>query len=439
MVVNPTTPLYHDTCPTCKQSPRASSPLSKEYMDAVINASEKVVKDSHSNSFNADLFSVTARELTNAVQKEYKNLVVDWNTPDTQMLHRLTRDVWQFSAAKNYQQMRDLTLLLKDDQGNVREYSDFKEKALIVVDRYNDTWFRTEYDLAIASSQNAARWVDFQKEKEDVPFLVYQTVGDSSVRAEHRVLDGIIKHIDDIFWNTHYPPLGYGCRCEAIQTMDENPTPESLTPQVSIPKMFQTNLAKEGLIFPKGSAYYVDIPRHILMDSLKYIPAENAYVVESFKGKKILTHINHGVHEVAKNIEIAKNLLQNYPKIDKIELLPDLNIKELELKKRFYPKRWQEKLGAKNPDALIQIAGKDHIVEFKYIVGNGGTLTKHLNEASQKSEYAVISLSPENQLEDWWIKKRMDSWFLSHPNNDFKGVLILDHTGKEIYKKSDLL
>jgi hypothetical protein len=44
---------------------------------------------------------------------------VDFSTPDAAMLTRLTRDVWHFSAAKNYQNLRDLTLALKDENGKL--------------------------------------------------------------------------------------------------------------------------------------------------------------------------------------------------------------------------------------------------------------------------------------------------------------------------------
>lgn len=355
------------------------------------------------------------------------------------MLQRLTQDVWQFSSAKNYQELRDLTLLLKDENGELRSFADFKTEASKVTERYNENWMQTEYNTAVASSQSAARWVEFQNDKDVIPNLEYQTVGDNEVRAEHQVLDGTIKHIDDIFWKTHYPPNGWGCRCEAVQTLEDETDDGWKEIKVSIPKMFRTNLADSSLIFPKGHPYYVDIPEHVLVKTLKQIPIEDAFRVDEYKQKPLLTHVNHHAHELHNNNIITRKLIDKYKSIDKVELLPDISDKEMNLKKRFYPKRWHEHLGAKNPDALIQINGKDTIVEFKYLIGNGKHIKRHLEDASDKSEFAVIMLTKESKLKKEWLTDKMDAWFLNTDKKHFKGLLILDENGKELYKKSSLL
>lgn len=433
--------LYGDICPKCKCKVHKASGEnpSKEYIDAVNEAIGRVIKDSYNTTYNAELASITAKELSKTVFSSYSEIKQDWNAPDTEMLQRLTQDVWQFSSAKNYQELRDLTLLLKDEKGVLRSFSDFKNEASKVTDRYNETWMHTEYNTAVASSQNAARWAEFQNDKEVIPNLEYQTVGDNAVRSEHQVLDGIIKDIQDVFWKTHYPPNGWGCRCEAVQTLETDTTPANKTPDVIIPKMFRTNLAEKSLVFPKGHPFYVDIPEHVLVKTVKQIPLEDAYRVEDYKKTSILTHVLHEAHELHNNKVIAKTLIDNYKSISKIELLPNISNKEMELKKRFYPKRWHEFLGAKNPDALIQINGKDTCVEFKYLVGSGKHIVRNITDASEKSEYAVIMLTKESELKDWWVKKHLDNWFLKNDKKQFKGVLVLDLNGKELYKKSDIL
>ena len=434
--------LYDAHCPKCARqtyTAAAKDEPSEEYQNAVNEAVNRVLKDAYNKDYNADLASATAQELARTVSQEYNKINVDWNAPDTEMLQRLTQDVWHFSSAKNYQEMRDLTLLLQDDEGKLRSFSDFKNEASKVVDQYNENWMQTEYNTAVASSQNAARWTEFQNDKDVIPNLEYQTVGDSSVRAEHQVLDGIIKPIEDIFWKTHYPPNGWGCRCEAVQTLDANVTPADKTPSIAIPKIFRTNLASESLIFPKGHPYYVDIPEHILVKTLKQIPIEDAFRVEQYNGSPLLTHVNHHAHELHNNNIIAKTLIDKYKSISKVELLPDISEKEMDLKKKFYPKRWHEHLGAKNPDALIEIKGKDTVIEFKYLTGNGKHIKRHLEDAANKSEYAVIMLTKESKLKKEWLNEKLDAWFLNTNKTQFKGVLILDENGNELYKKSSLL
>jgi hypothetical protein len=45
------------------------------------------------------------------------------------------------------------------------------------------------------------------------PYLQYRTAGDARVRPQHRQWNGLIYPLSDSFWQTHYPPNGWGCRC----------------------------------------------------------------------------------------------------------------------------------------------------------------------------------------------------------------------------------
>ncbi len=59
----------------------------------------------------------------------------------------------------------------------------------------------------------AARYRKQQLDKDVMPYLVYHTVGDDRVRKDHAALDGLVLPADDPFWETHYPPWDWGCRC----------------------------------------------------------------------------------------------------------------------------------------------------------------------------------------------------------------------------------
>lgn len=48
---------------------------------------------------------------------------------------------------------------------------------------------------------------------EAFPFLMYRSLGDTSVRATHAALDGLVFRRDDPFWDRFRPPWEYGCRC----------------------------------------------------------------------------------------------------------------------------------------------------------------------------------------------------------------------------------
>jgi hypothetical protein len=45
---------------------------------------------------------------------------------------------------------------------------------------------------------------------------MYTAVHDDRTRPLHREWDGTTLPIDDPWWNTHYPPCGWNCRCHVI-------------------------------------------------------------------------------------------------------------------------------------------------------------------------------------------------------------------------------
>ena len=63
------------------------------------------------------------------------------------------------------------------------------------------------------SAHMAGRWEQLLANKANRPYLQYRTAGDSRVRPQHRAWNGLIYPIGDSFWQTHYPPNGWGCRC----------------------------------------------------------------------------------------------------------------------------------------------------------------------------------------------------------------------------------
>jgi SPP1 gp7 family putative phage head morphogenesis protein len=188
----------------------------------------------------------------------------EYDTPDYNKLAHLEANVYAFSGAKNWQMLRDLTDAVKD----TTSFKEFKNKALTILDEYQGNWLKTEYNAAIAGSQMASKWVDFQKgaalrSPDDVPLLEYRTMEDGRVREEHEILDNTTKPVSDPWWDTYYPPNGWNCRCTVIRLNEGKETPKSKTEYPDIPKMFQVNLAEEGLVFPKGSAYFIGQPKDI--------------------------------------------------------------------------------------------------------------------------------------------------------------------------------
>jgi len=219
-----------------------------------------------SGDISPELVKITAKHLTSAVTEGFGKSFdsIAYDTPDYEMLTNLERNVYAFSAAKNYQELKSMTLALKDDQGKIRKFSEFQKDTAKIDKQFNVNWLQTEYDTAIGSGQMAGRWVEFEKNKRIMPLLRYETAGDARVRPDHAKLNGVTRNMDDPFWDSYYPPNGWGCRCDVSQLASGSETPESRIDPPDVPPMFRVNLAKQGLAFPQAHSYYKGVPDDVL-------------------------------------------------------------------------------------------------------------------------------------------------------------------------------
>ncbi|MDL2314777.1 minor capsid protein [Bacteroidales bacterium OttesenSCG-928-C19] len=412
--------------------PEASASLPPSYLEKLPKTTHKIIQDVYDGKTPPDdALILIGNLLTESTKTFYTGgIQTDWTTPDAEMLVRLTRDVWQFSAAKNYQEMRDITLALRDENGKLREWSDFKEASEKICDKFNETWLETEYNFAIAASQSAARWNDFTKDKDKIPYLIFQTVGDAAVRPEHAKLEGLILHIDDPQLNKLWTPLDWGCRCEWLQYIgDFNGQME--VPDVSIKPMFSTNLAKEGLIYPKGHPYYNGIPKSELHKAIAYLPPENTYIDVVIGNHEIKIHPLHGDIELEKNIDSCNILLKHDPKA-KLELLPVLYESELDIKAKFYSEDYVKKFKLKNAD--VKYNGK--IVEFEEPSGKGNSIKNTLRNAKEQANTIIMRVDDDVDMKD--VLRKINGQ-MNHYKDDIKyndlEIFIMNNNEFIEYKK----
>lgn len=85
------------------------------------------------------------------------------------------------------------------------------------ITRFDDARLRLIYETNVRSSYAAGQWQRYQKTKAAFPFILYRTKEDDFVRPAHAAWDNLVLPIDDEFWQTHWPPCGWGCRCHVIQ------------------------------------------------------------------------------------------------------------------------------------------------------------------------------------------------------------------------------
>jgi len=260
------------------------------------------------------MVKLVATELRKAIIEGFgKDLpAIDYGTPDYKMLLQLEKNIFHFSAAENYQMLKSMSLALRDEDGKLRTFKAFRDEAMKISGVYLDRNLKTEYNGAVASSQMAGKWVDIEQNKESAPFLRYDTVGDDRVRQAHKELDGVIRPVDDSFWSVYYPPNGWNCRCDVTQLLHGSPTPaHKITTPEDVPAIFQTNLAKNGLVFPANHPYYIDAPAEVLSKAQLLI--ENQYSpIQRTKSMKADVHVASlaDQRELDRNISLSRSLAE---------------------------------------------------------------------------------------------------------------------------------
>lgn len=183
---------------------------------------------------------------------------------DYRMLFDLRRNVYVFSGAKCYQEVRAVTdLLVHKDKNEIRSFNDFKVKAKEELTTYNEDYLHAEYNTAIGQSRNASKWMEYENEAHLYPSLKYVTVGDARVRPTHRELDGIVRPIGDKFWSNYYPQTGWNCRCTTIQVNGEEPLTDlkGFTQPKDVPDIFMMNAGIDRIVYSPKHPYFKVAPK----------------------------------------------------------------------------------------------------------------------------------------------------------------------------------
>lgn len=210
-----------------------------------------------------DYHRITGTTLQEAVFKGFRGRPEEFVPATLQFktIQSLQRNVFIFSAAKQYSQVRVMSDLIYD-QGEKIEWTAFKKIAGKVFGEYNKNYLKSEYITAVGQAQSARDWNNFVDNKSTFPLLQYHTQRDARVRDAHAALDGITLPVGDPFWNSYAPKNGFRCRCFLISLQIGNQTDltkKDIPPFGSkeFPDVFDMNPGKNGYIFnPKKHPYF---------------------------------------------------------------------------------------------------------------------------------------------------------------------------------------
>lgn len=214
-------------------------------------------------SLDLETYKRVAEKLANGVFNGFGKSIteVEWGTPDYRMLKDLRENVYVFSAAKQYHQVREMVDAIYDGD-KIKPFSEYKKTSKDIFQNYNENYLRAEYNAAISQSRSASMWMDIENNMDVLPMLTYNTVGDGRVRPEHAMLDNISRPVKDKFWNNYFPPNGWNCRCTVIQSDEENITSlKGFKQPTTVPDVFMMNAGKDRIVFSDKHPYFTVEPR----------------------------------------------------------------------------------------------------------------------------------------------------------------------------------
>ena len=102
----------------------------------------------------------------------------------------------------------------------------------------NERRLRTIYDTNVRMSLASGHWQRIQRQKDVLPYLRYLPSSSEHKRPLHKTWYGILLPVDHPFWQTHFPPNGWGCKCHFEQVSERRMRKKgwTITPDAELPQ-----------------------------------------------------------------------------------------------------------------------------------------------------------------------------------------------------------
>ncbi len=204
-----------------------------------------------------NLYNQTAKVLNGAVE-------IGFGDVDNALLKELKNNIYMFSAAKTFQQVKEMQMFLYE--GNEKlEYKIFRDRVRSTYDKYNESYLQTEYVTANTSANNALNYREAIADKKLFTQLRYVAINDAYTSEICKRLNGTVANTDDKIWHTCSPPNHFNCRCH-LEKIDkyEDVKPDSANKlsevkdfaESKMQPVFKNNSGITNKIFDKKHPYF---------------------------------------------------------------------------------------------------------------------------------------------------------------------------------------
>lgn len=208
-----------------------------------------------------NLYLAIADYLKAGLYDGYGLTLTEAEGPDLELLSQLRDNIFMFSAAKTYTEVKEMSSLLISEDGKLLSFENFKKLAMQAYDVFNVSYLETEYSTAVGQAYSAQKWNDIEQKKELLPVLEYKAISDPCEICEP--LDGLTAPVDDPIWDSIAPLNHFNCKCILEQHDEEM----ALTPDNEKQDLFEqsnelmtptfrSNPGKDGMIFNESHPYF---------------------------------------------------------------------------------------------------------------------------------------------------------------------------------------
>ena len=248
--------LYRDAASAPEKEVASSFTFSGDLIrDALKNIYSK--KFHPMTDIEENLFDAVWKTLDLATDKGFGARPAD--DPDRDFIREIKRNNAVFAAFKVHRAQNDMARLLLDKNGNLKPFEKWVEEVMPIADHQMIDWLRTEYDTAVIRAHRAADWRQFEREKDVLPNLEWVPSTSVHPGEDHRVFWGIIRPIDDSFWNEHRPGDRWNCKCRLRSTNKPvTDASNNTSDQDKAHNGLENNPGKDGKLFSDKHPYVTE-------------------------------------------------------------------------------------------------------------------------------------------------------------------------------------
>jgi len=179
------------------------------------------------------------------------------------------------------------------------------------------------YRTNLRQAEAAGKWTRIQALKHKMPYLRYVCVMDKKTREEHIAWHGLILPVDHPFWDEHFPPNGWNCRCRVVplsQDQIDDHKEWKVSDGANIPfderEPWLNEVTGQEMMIPRGvdpafahNAGKVAIDVHAsraLGHTLEKLPPEVAAKAAEASAEFITRALSHNFLAMVNDLDLAK-------------------------------------------------------------------------------------------------------------------------------------